>query len=149
MRSRDGRKPSSLSKEEGEEGPDGVKGGGEPQPEWYSLGVGDNILDSAADGPRLPDEGQLPPAEVQDGERQGHGALRAEGGALQVRRPGRWGALGLRFQFTDVCKALLSVRRLVERRNRVALPAGDGGRYVSKPETTTKIPATKKGGSFH
>ena len=47
---------------------------------------------------------------------------------------------------TDVKKALLAVRRLVERGNKVVLAAGDGESYIHSDWSKTKVQVKKKSG---
>ena len=121
-----------------------------------SLGVGDIIVDSAADESCWPvGLGDAYPTKTSSramrlktangGDMQHYGEkevlFKYEGG--EKRDP-----IGIRFQVTDVRKPLLAVRRLVEKGNMVVL-AGEGEEsYIMNRETKVKIPVKKKGGSF-
>ena len=67
---------------------------------------------------------------------------------LTFNHDGNADVVGLTFQVTDVKKPLLAVRRLVERGNKVVLPANEGESYIQHIETQTTVPVRKKGGSF-
>ena len=124
--------------------------------EWVSLGVGDIIIDSAADEscwpvgqgdafPTLPSNRKMVLKTANGGDMEHYGQkeilFRCNSG--EGKEP-----IGLTFQVTDVKKPLLAVRRLVERGNKVVLAAGDGESYIYSDWSKTKVPVKKKGGSF-
>ena len=122
---------------------------------WLSLGVGDIIIDSAADEscwpagqgdafPTVPSRKKLVLKTANGGDMEHHGQKEVFfkcGG--ENKEP-----MGLTFQVTDVKKPLLAVRRLVEKGSKVVLAAGDGESYIYNGATKTKVPVKKKGGSF-
>ena len=124
--------------------------------EWVTLGVGDIIIDSAADEscwpvaqgdafPTLPCNRKMVLKTANGGDMEHYGQkeilFRCKSG--EGEEP-----IGLTFQVTDVKKPLLAVRRLVERENKVLLAAADGERYIYSDWSKTKVPMKKKGGSF-
>ena len=121
-----------------------------------SLGIGDIIVDSAADESCWPvGQGEAYPTKASSrsirlktangGDMQHYGEKEVtfvyEGG--EGRDP-----VGIKFQVTDVRKPLLAVRRLVEKGNKVVLAGEDGESYILNVATKVKIPIKKKGGSF-
>ena len=124
--------------------------------DWASLGVGDIIVDSAADESCWPvGEGDAYPTKAASRKmllRTANGGDMEHYGEKEVIFKYEGGEMadpvGLRFQVTDVRKPLLAVRRLVEKGNKVVLAGGDGESYIMNQVTGVKIPIKKKGGSF-
>ena len=120
--------------------------------EWCSLGVGDIIIDSAADESCWPvGQGDAFPTRASSKNlvfKTANGGDMTHYGQKEVlfKYGDSVDPLGLVFQVTDVRKPLLSVRRLVERGNKVVLSAGES--YVYHPVSKTKVPVKKMGGSF-
>ena len=121
-----------------------------------SLGIGDIIVDSAADESCWPvGQGDAYPTKVSSrtmrlktangGDMQHYGEkevlFRYEGGE-------RKDPVGIKFQVTDVRKPLLAVRRLVEKGNKVVLAGEDGESYIENVASKVRIHVKKKGGSF-
>ena len=119
--------------------------------EWASLGVGDIVVDTAADESCWP-QGQGDAYEVRPSKRRillraANGTEMAHYGEKHVTIRGPEGEpLGLRFQVTDVRKPLLSARRLVERGNEIKIAAEDS--YIKNTASGKKIPLTRKNGSW-
>ena len=124
--------------------------------DWASLGVGDIIVDSAADESCWPvGQGDAFPTKesrrkmllrtANGGDMQHYGqkevTFNYDGG--ESKDP-----IGLKFQVTDVRKPLLAVRRLVEKGNKVVLAGDDEESYIMNKATKVKIPVKKKGGAF-
>ena len=119
--------------------------------EWASLGVGDIVVDSAADESCWP-QGQGDAYEVKPSRRRillraANGSEMAHYGEKHITIRGPDGEpLGLRFQVTDVRKPLLAVRRLVECGNEIMFGADDS--HIKNTLSGKKIPLIKKGGSW-
>ena len=119
--------------------------------EWASLGVGDIVVDSAADESCWP-QGQGDAYEVKPSRRwillrAANGSEMAHYGEKHIAIRGSDGEpLGLRFQVTDARKPLLAARRLVECGNEVNFATHDS--FIRNTSTGKKIPLTKKGGSW-
>ena len=124
--------------------------------DWASLGVGDIIVDSAADESCWPvGQGDAFPTKesrrkmllrtANGGDMQHCGekevTFKYDGGESKDR-------IGLKFQVTDVRKPLLAVRRLVEKGNKVVLAGDDEESFIMNKATKVKIPVRKKGGAF-
>jgi hypothetical protein len=120
------------------------------------LGVGDIIIDSAADESCWPvGQGDAYPTKVSKRQlklRTANGGEMMHYGEKEVVIKYKGGEtkdpVGLKFQVTDVRKPLLAVRRLVERGNIVVLSGVEGESYILNKEAKVKIPVVKKGGSF-
>ena len=121
-----------------------------------SLGVGDVIVDSAADEscwpvgqgdacPTRPSSRAMRLKTANGGDVKHYGEkeilFQYEGG--ENRDP-----VGIKFQVSDVRKQLLAVRRMVDKGNTVALAGEDSESYIMNLESKVKIPIKKKGGSF-
>jgi hypothetical protein len=124
--------------------------------ELVNLGVGDIVIDSAADEscwpvgqgdayPTLRSNRVLKLRTANGGEMVHYGQkdvmIKYKGG--EAKDP-----IGMRFQVTDVKKPLLAVRRLVEKGNIVVLSNVEGESYIMNKEAKVRIPVVKKGGSF-
>ena len=133
-----------------------VSNGGDKKGEWCSLGVGDIVIDSAADESCWPvGQGDAFPTVASNRnlmlKTANGGDMRHYGQKEVLFKCGddvKSDPLGLIFQVTDVRKPLLAVRRLVERGNQVVLASGDGESYVYNTVNKTTVPVKKKGGSF-
>ncbi len=121
---------------------------------WASLGVGDIVVDSAADESCWPKvlggAFETKPSaksillKTANGGEMGHYGEKE----IPVVNGGESEVIGLTFQVTDVKKPLLAVRRLVERGNVVSFGPGPSENYIMNVETGKKIPMEKRGGSF-
>ena len=122
--------------------------------EWVSLGVGEIIVDSAADESCWPkghgDAFVTKPSRRRIELKTANGGSMEHYGEKDVTfRNGLDGeVVGLRFQVTDVKKPLLAVRRLVERGNIVSFGAEPSQNYILHIESGRRIAMEKKGGSF-
>ena len=130
---------------------------GKPKPKekkWASLGVGDIVVDSAADESCWPkDQGgafETRPSTKNIVLRTANGGEMGHYGEkeITIRSGESEEVMGLRFQVTDVRKPLLAVRRLVERGNVVSFGPGPSDNYIQSVETGRKIPMERRGGSF-
>ena len=123
---------------------------------WLSLGVGDIIVDSAADEscwpagqgdafPTVPSSKRMILKTANGGDMGHYGQKEVlfKCGGIEGKEP-----MGLTFQVTDVRKPLLAVRRLVEKGNKVVLAGGEGESYIYNEVSKIKVPIKKKGGSF-
>jgi hypothetical protein len=123
---------------------------------WLSLGVGDIIVDSAADEscwpagqgdafPTVPSSKRMILKTANGGDMGHYGQKEVlfKCGGIEGKEP-----MGLTFQVTDVRKPLLAVRRLVEKGNKVVLAGGEGESYIYNELSKVKVPIKKKGGSF-
>jgi len=119
---------------------------------WASLGVGDIVVDSAADESCWPKD--LGGAFETKPSKRNIRLLTANGGEMkhygekEVTFKNGETKVGMKFQVTDVKKPLLAVRRLVERGNVVCFGSEPGESYIKHKETGQKIPMEKQGGSF-
>ena len=122
--------------------------------EWLNLGVGDIVIDSAADESCWPvgqgDAFATKPSRKRIHLRTANGGQMEHYGQKEVTFMHEGGSdpMGLTFQVTDVKKPLLVVRRLVERGNRVVLSAVDVESHIYNYDTKKKVPIKKKGGPF-
>ena len=124
--------------------------------ELMDLGVGDIVVDSAADESCWPvGHGDAFPTKKSTRTlrlKTASGADMNHYGEKEVTFKYKGGenkeAVGIKFQVTDVRKPLLAVRRLVERGCTVTLANGEGESYILNKETRVRIPVVKKGGSF-
>jgi hypothetical protein len=120
--------------------------------EWASLGVGDIVVDSAADGSCWPkDQGgafTMRPSTKNILLRTANGGEMGHYGTKEItfRSGEEEEVIGLRFQVTDVRKPLLAVRRLVERGNVVSFGPGPNDNYIKNVETGKKIPMRDRAG---
>ena len=121
---------------------------------WASLGVGEIIVDSAADESCWP-QGQGDAFETKPSRRNillktANGAEMKHHGEKDVtfRTGPDDDIIGLKFQVTDVRKPLLAVRRLVEKGNVVSFGPRPEQNYIYNPETGKKIEMERRGGSF-
>ena len=128
---------------------------GKPKPKekkWASLGVGDIVVDSAADESCWPkDQGgafETRPSTKNIVLRTANGGEMGHYGEkeITIRSGESEEVMGLRFQVTDVRKPLLAVRRLVERGNVVSFGPGPSDNYIQSIETGRKIPMERRGG---
>jgi hypothetical protein len=118
------------------------------------LGVGDIVIDSAADESCWPvGQGDAYPTKQSSRQlklRTANGGEMTHYGEKEVFVKYKGGEakdpIGMKFQVTDVRKPLLAVRRLVERGNTVVLSEGES--YIENKAAKIKIPLAKKGGSF-
>jgi hypothetical protein len=121
---------------------------------WADLGVGDIVVDSAADESCWPkghgDAFETKPSRRKISLRTANGGEMGHYGEKEVtfRSGGGDEVVGLRFQVTDVKKPLLAVRRLVERGNRVSFGPEPSENYVENIMTGRKIMMEKRGGAF-
>ena len=121
---------------------------------WLQLGVGDIIVDSAADESCWPlEEGGAFPTVAPRRRiilKAANGTEMRHYGEKQVTFSGSDGGevVGLTFQVTDVRKPLLAVRRLVERGSVVKFGPKDEDNFIHNVGTGTRIPLQRKGGSF-
>lgn len=120
---------------------------------WASLGVGDIVVDSAADEscwpvgqgdafPTQPSKRRLLLKTANGGEMKHYGEK-----DITIQTPDGE-VLGLKFQVTDVHKPLLAVRRLVEKGNVVSFGPEPNENFILNKSTGKKIMMEKKGGSF-
>jgi hypothetical protein len=124
--------------------------------ELVDLGVGDIVVDSAADESCWPvGHGDAFPTKKSSRVlrlRTANGADMTHYGEKEITFKYKGGenkeAVGIKFQVTDVKKPLLAVRRLVERGCVVTMAEGEGESFISHKESKMKIPIVKKGGSF-
>ena len=124
--------------------------------EMASLGVGDIIVDSAADESCWPlGQGDAFPTKASSRTlrlKTANGADMGHYGEKEVMFKYKGGEnkepVGIKFQVTDVKKPLLAVRRLVEKGCTVTLANGEGESFIMNKETRVRIPVVKKGGSF-
>ena len=119
--------------------------------DWLSLGVGDIVIDSAADESCWPvghgDAFPTKPSRRKIHLRTANGGEMTHYGQKEITflQDGWKEAMGLTFQVTDVRKPLLAVRRLVEKGNKVILSAVEGESHILNVETRRKVPIKKKG----
>jgi hypothetical protein len=126
------------------------------QEEMMDLGMGDIVVDSAADESCWPvGHGDAFPTRKSTRTlrlKTANGADMNHYGEKEVTFKYKGGegkeAVGIKFQVTDVRKPLLAVRRLVEKGCTVTLAGGDGESFIKNKETGVRIPVVKKGGSF-
>ena len=124
--------------------------------EMMDLGVGDIVVDSAADESCWPvGHGDAFPARKSTRTlrlRTANGAEMTHYGEKEVLFKYKGGenkeAVGIKFQVTDVKKPLLAVRRLVENWCVVTMANGEGESFIMNKESKVKIPIVKEGGSF-
>jgi hypothetical protein len=124
--------------------------------EFMDLGVGDIVVDSAADESCWPvGHGDAFPTKKTSRVlrlKTANGADMNHYGEKEVMFKYKGGenkeAVGIKFQVTDVRKPLLAVRRLVERGCVVTMANGEGESFIANKESKVKIPIVKKGGSF-
>jgi hypothetical protein len=124
--------------------------------ELMDLGIGDIVVDSAADESCWPvGHGDAFPTKKSTRTlrlKTASGADMNHYGEKEVTFKYKGGenkeAVGIKFQVTDVRKPLLAVRRLVEKGCTVTLANGEGESYIMNRETRVRIPVVKKGGSF-
>jgi hypothetical protein len=121
---------------------------------WASLGMGDIVVDSAADEscwpvgqgdafPTKPSKKNMILKTANGGDMKHYGEKQVTFKHVNSKDP-----VGLTFQVTDVKKPLLAVRRLVEKGNKVVLSGVEGESYILNEATKVKVPVKKKGGSF-
>ena len=121
---------------------------------WASLGVGDIVVDLAADESCWPkDLGgafKIRPSTKNILLRTANCGEMCKYGEKEVTFScgEDWEVIGLKFLETDVKKPLLAVRRLVERGNVVSFGPGPGHNYIKNFEAGKKIPMERRGGSF-
>ncbi len=121
---------------------------------WASLGMGDIVIDSAADESCWPvgqgDAYLTKPSKRNMILKTANGGEMGHYGQKEVTFKHAGGAdpIGLTFQVTDVKKPLLAVRRLVEKGNKVVLSGDEGESYILNPQSKVRVPVRKKGGSF-
>jgi hypothetical protein len=124
--------------------------------EFVDLGVGDIVVDSAADESCWPvGQGDAFPTKKSSRAlrlRTANGGDMVHYGEKEVMFKYKGGEskdpVGIKFQVTDVKKPLLAVRRLVERGCVVTLAEGEGESFIVNKVSKVKIPVVKKGGSF-
>ena len=124
--------------------------------ELADLGVGDIVVDSAADESCWPiGQGDAYPTKKSTRTlrlKTANGADMTHYGEKEVLFKYQGGenkeAVGIKFQVTDVKKPLLAVRRLVEKGCTVTLGGGEGESFIKNKETGVRIPVVRKGGSF-
>jgi hypothetical protein len=124
--------------------------------EFVDLGVGDIVVDSAADESCWPvGHGDAFPTKKTSRVlrlKTANGADMNHYGEKEVMFKYKGGenkdAVGIKFQVTDVRKPLLAVRRLVERGCVVTMADGEGESFIANKGSKLKIPIVKKGGSF-
>ena len=121
---------------------------------WASLGMGDIVVDSAADESCWPvgqgDAFPTKPSKKNMILKTANGGDMGHYGQKEVifEHANSKDPIGLTFQVTDVKKPLLAVRRLVEKGNKVVLSGVDGESYIQNEQSKVKVPLKKKGGSF-
>ena len=121
---------------------------------WASLGVGEIVVDSAADESCWPkDQGgafETKPSRKNIILKTANGAEMGHYGEKEVTFKDRadGDVVGLKFQVTDVKKPLLAVRRLVEKGNVVSFGPEPSQNYIHNVQTGKKIMLEKKGGAF-
>ena len=122
--------------------------------DWAMMGVGDIIVDSAADESCWPkDEGGAFPTRPSKRRiilKAANGTDTQHYGEKKVTFAGAEGGevVGLTFQVTDVQKPLLAVRRLVEHGCVVKFGSKDEDNFIHNVISGAKIPLMRKGGSF-
>lgn len=122
--------------------------------DWFDLGVGDIVVDSAADESCWPKgAGDAFPTrrssknillKTANGSEMNHYGEKE----ITFEHGDRGGVVGMVFQVTDVTKPLLSVRRLVERGSKVVFSGEEGESYISHQATGVNVPLVKKGGAW-
>jgi hypothetical protein len=121
---------------------------------WASLGMGEIVVDSAADESCWPvgqgDAFPTKPSKRNMILKTANGGDMGHYGQKEVifKHANGKDPIGLTFQVTDVKKPLLAVRRLVEKGNKVVLSGAEGESYILNERTKVKVPVKKKGGSF-
>lgn len=122
--------------------------------DWFSLGAGDIIIDSAADKSCWPEgQGDAFPTKPTNKRLR---LTTASGGDMEhdgkkevfFKNGGGGDLFGWLVQVTDVRKPLLSVRRLVDQGNKVCLAPEGAESYAYDPTKGANIPVVKKVGSF-
>ena len=131
-----------------------VKGANEAKPKkrWAALGVGDIVVDSAADESCWP-KGQGDAFPTKPSKRNlvlktANGGTMGHYGEKDIAFQNGGDIGGLKFQVTDVTKPLLAVRRLVEKGNVVSFGPEDNQNYIHNTTSGKRVPMEKKGGSF-
>ena len=130
------------------------KPGNRNKAKWVDLGIGDIVVDSAADESCWPQGmGEAYPTKpsrknillkTANGSPMGHYGQKD----ILFQNAGDGQVVGLTFQVTDVKKPLLAVRRLTEKGNIVQFGADPGDSYIKNKVTGMVIPMERKGGSF-
>ena len=121
---------------------------------WASLGVGDIVVDSAADESCWPkgqgDAFETKPSRKCISLRTANGGEMGHYGEKEItfRSGGDDEIVGLKFQVTDVKKPLLAVRRLVERGNVVSFGPEPSQNFIQNLTSGKKIMMEKHGGAF-
>ena len=124
------------------------------QKQWATLGVGEIVVDSAADESCWP-KGQGDAFPTMPSKRNillktANGGSMGHYGEKDVtfRNESDGELVGLKFQVTDVRKPLLAVRRLVEKGHIVSFGPEDDQNFICNTVTGRRIPMERKGGSF-
>ena len=121
---------------------------------WASLGMGDIVVDSAADESCWPqgqgDAFSTKPSKKKIILKTANGGEMSHYGEKEVtfQSGAQDDVIGLKFQVTDVKKPLLAVRRLVEKGNVVMFGPEPCQNYICNLQTGKKILMEKKGGAF-
>ena len=124
------------------------------QKQWAVLGLGDIVVDSAADESCWPkgqgDAFPTKPSKKNIVLKTANGGSMGHYGEKEItfQSESDGDLVGLKFQVTDVKKPLLAVRRLVEKGNVVNFGPEDDQNFIYNPMTGRRIPMEKKGGSF-
>ena len=132
---------------------DNPKSGSTKRKNWMDLGIGEIIVDSAADESCWP-QGQGDAFPTKPSRRKlilktAIGGDMKHYGKKEVRfKTAEGDILGLTFQVTDVRKPLLAVRRLVEKGSLVSFGPELKDCYIMNKVTGTKVMMEKRGGSF-
>jgi hypothetical protein len=132
----------------------GERGDKRRKKEWVSLGIGEIVVDSAADESCWPkghgDALQTKPSSKRISLRTANGGEMGHYGEKEITfRSGQDDEIvGLKFQVTDVRKPLLAVRRLVERGNVVSFGPDAEQNYILNVSSGRKIMMEKRGGAF-
>ena len=121
---------------------------------WARLGVGEIVVDSAADESCWPkgqgDAFSTKPSKKNIILKTANGGEMGHYGEKEVifRTGTDVDVVGLKFQVTDVKKPLLAVRRLVEKGNVVMFGPEPDQNFIQHVQTGKKIPMEKRGGAF-
>ena len=130
------------------------KQGQKKKKSWASLGVGEIVVDSAADESCWPvgqgDAFETLPVRKNIILKTANGGEMKHYGEKKIMFAGSEGGevTGVTFQVTDVRKPLLAVRRLVERGSTVHFGMEPQDNYIYNTHTAVKIPMERRGGSF-
>jgi hypothetical protein len=126
----------------------------ETKKNWASLGIGDIVVDSAADESCWPkglgDAFETKPSRKNIILKTANGGEMGHYGEKEItfQNGSDDDIVGLKFQVTDVRKPLLAVRRLVEKGNVVSFGLEADQNFIHNVQSGKKIMMEKKGGAF-